>query len=668
MMINKRIKNIACIMLCMLASSTVCLAVNTKPFVIPEITNWQGAEGNMSPSGCVVIGSSQIKTVAERFCQDYQLLTGRKMEVVLRKKPQKGDIVFQLKKDKSLGDEGYRMNIGKYCEVSASTTKAVYWATQTLLQMSEQDSLLACGQIMDVPQYHTRGFMLDVARKYVPMDYLKKLVRVMSYYKMNTLQLHLNDNAFKHYFDNDWMKTPCAFRLECDTYPGLTAKDGSYTKREFKQLIELAAIQGIDLVPEIDAPAHALAFTKYKPNLASKEYGMDHFDIFNPEVYTFMDNLFKEYLDGKDPVFSGKYVHIGTDEYSNATQELKEKFREYTDHYLALVERYGKHPMLWGALSHADGKTPVRRKGVTMSLWSNDMADPIEMKKQGWQFISIPDWQVYLVPMVDYYHDYLPIESLYNTWTPRILRNVELQEQDPQIEGGMFALWNDNYGNGVTVADLHDRIYPVLQVMADKCWTAQLVKLPFADFEKSKLSLSEAPGINEMGRMAEKEMSLAQLVPGQKLGLPMNQVGFGHRISFTVDCRPEAKGTALVMGPQSTFYLSDPINGKLGYQREDYLDVFDYALPSDGEVEIAIETTNKTTTLYVNGQKRETLGEQRFYVCGEDARVNKMPNSTLRPSVFAPTNSMRYLRALFFPLQKAGDFKSKVSYLKVEKI
>lgn len=75
-----------------------------------------------------------------------------------------------------------------------------------------------------------------------------------------------------------------------------------------------------------------------------------------------MDNLFKEYLSGKDPVFAGKYVHIGTDEYSNATQELKEKFRAYTDRYLALIESYGKSPMVWGALSHADGTTPVRQK------------------------------------------------------------------------------------------------------------------------------------------------------------------------------------------------------------------------------------------------------------------------------------------------------------------
>lgn len=429
-----------------------------------------------------------------------------------------------------------------------------------------------------------------------------------------------------------------------------------------------AAAQFIDIIPEIDAPGHVLAFTQYKPSLASEKYGMDHFDIFNPEVYTFMDNLFKEYLSGKNPVFAGKYVHIGTDEYSNATQELKEKFRAYTDRYLALIESYGKSPMVWGALSHADGTTPVRQKGVTMGLWSNDMADPVEMKRQGWKMISMTDWQTYIVPMADYYHDYLPLNNLYNTWTPRVFRNVTLEENDPCIVGGMFALWNDIYGNGITVHDMHDRIFPVLQVIADKTWTAALTTLPYDQYEQKKGVLSEAPGVNEMGR-TKAPMSLNEVKAGHNLGLPVNEVGFGHRITFTVDCKAEAKGTVLFYGPQSTFFLADPVTGRLGYQRENYLDTFNYTLPTEGEVELTIETTPAATTLYVNGVKHETLAEQRLYVIDkEKSRYDKMPNVKTLPHVWQPTTSMRYLRALFFPLQKAGAFKSNVKHLNVESV
>ena len=641
-------------------------ATNLKPFVVPELTQWQGGEGQMQPSGQIVVASPALRSMAQTFCHDYTLLTGRQMSIATGNKAKAGDIVLRLKKDKALGSEGYRMAIGTTCDITAATPKALYWGLQTVLQRSEQQLSLPCGSTVAKPQYAIRGFMLDVGRKFVPMPYIKKLARIMAYYKMNTLQLHLNDNGFKQYFDDDWMQTPSAFRLECDTYPGLAAKDGHYTKAEFRTLVNEAAAQFVDIIPEIDAPGHVLAFTQYKPSLASEKYGMDHFDIFNPEVYTFMDNLFKEYLSGKDPVFAGKYVHIGTDEYSNATQELKEKFRAYTDRYLALIESYGKSPMVWGALSHADGTTPVRQKGVTMGLWSNDMADPVEMKRQGWKMISMTDWQTYIVPIADYYHDYLPLDNLYNTWTPRVFRNVTLEENDPCIVGGMFALWNDIYGNGITVADMHDRIFPVLQVIADKTWTAALTTLPFDLFEQKKGLLSEAPGVNEMGR-TKAPMSLNEVKAGHNLGLPVSEVGFGHRITFTVDCKAEAKGTVLFYGPQSTFFLADPVTGSLGYQREDYLDTFNYTLPTEGEVELTIETTPAATTLYVNGVKRETLAEQRLYVIDkEKSRYDKMPNVKTLPQVWQPTTSMRYLRALFFPLQKAGAFKSNVKHLNVE--
>lgn len=66
----------------------------------------------------------------------------------------------------------------------------------------------------------------------------------MSYYKMNTLQVHLNDNGFKQFFDQDWDKTYAAFRLESDKFPGLAAPDGHYTKDEFRAFQLLPTVWG----------------------------------------------------------------------------------------------------------------------------------------------------------------------------------------------------------------------------------------------------------------------------------------------------------------------------------------------------------------------------------------------------------------------------------------
>ena len=57
---------------------------------------------------------------------------------------------------------------------------------------------------------------------------------------------------------------------------------------------------------------------------------MDHLDLFNPETYPFFDALFKEYLSGDNPVFRGKRVHVGTDEYSNRDTAVVEKFRGWS--------------------------------------------------------------------------------------------------------------------------------------------------------------------------------------------------------------------------------------------------------------------------------------------------------------------------------------------------
>ena len=126
----------------------------------------------------------------------------------------------------------------------------------------------------------------------------------------------MNDNGFKQFFENDWDKTYAAFRLESETYPGLTARDGHYTKKEFIDLQILAENHFVEIIPEIDAPAHTLAFAHYLPEIGSKEYGMDHLDLFHPKTYEFLDGLFKEYLEGEEPVFRG-YLQCTVDLYTH---------------------------------------------------------------------------------------------------------------------------------------------------------------------------------------------------------------------------------------------------------------------------------------------------------------------------------------------------------------
>ena len=644
----KKLHLLTLLLCCFLTSIT---AQNAKPFVIPELKEWKGTTGEftLNEQTRIVYPKNQpeLQRIAEMVASDCKEMFHH-TPVLVEGKGQKGDIILSLKADKKLGKEGYAISITDRITLSAPEAVGVYWGTRTLLQMAEQNLSLPKGVIRDFPDYEIRGFMIDCGRKFIPMHYLRDYVKIMAYYKMNCFQIHLNDNGFKQFFENDWDKTYAAFRLESDTYPGLTARDGHYTKQEFIDLQKLAESCFVEIIPEIDAPAHTLAFAHYMPEIGSKEYGMDHLDLFNPKTYEFMDGLFKEYLEGEEPVFRGKRVHIGTDEYSNKDPKVVEKFREFTDRYIRYVESFGKQACVWGALTHAKGETPVKSENVIMSAWYNGYAEPRDMVKQGYKLISIPDGLTYIVPAAGYYYDYLNCKHLYENWTPAHVGKEVFDEKDPAILGGMYAVWNDHCGNGISTKDIHHRCYPALQTLAVKMWTGASKSVPYEEFDEKRHALSEAPGVNQLGRLSKTpDMVLARLEISPNSTLPVKEIGYNYWVEFEIDGAQEAMGTELFRSKDAVFYLADPIQGMLGYARDGYLNTFTYKVQPGQKMKIAIEGDNKATRLFINGKQVEELNIQERWMDKEGK------------------TRIRNVRTLVFPLEKAGDFKSKITNLKV---
>ena len=638
---------------CLICGICFCFGIyaqQQKPFVIPELKEWKGATGFFMPKQSVriIYGAPGLQKIARQFAADYKALFGVLPEIA-EGKPCKGDFFFTIKRDKKLEKEGYDIVIGDYVKVSANEPVGVYWATRTLLQMGEQygNGNLPKGHIRDWPDYGIRGLLIDCGRKFIPMNYLRDLARIMSYYKMNFMHVVLNNNGFKAYFNDDWNQTYAAFRLECETYPGLTARDGHYTKKEFIHFQEEAAERFVEIIPEIDIPAHSLAFSHYKPELGSKEYGMDHLNLSHPEVYSFVDALFKEYLDGENPVFRGPRVHIGTDEYSNKKKEVVEQFRAFTDHYIKFVEGFGKQACVWGALTHAAGETPVKSDNVIMYAWYNGFANPKDMVQQGYNLISIPDGLTYIVPLAGYYWDYLNTERLYKQWTPAHVADVVFEEKDPAIIGGMFAVWNDIVGNGISVKDIHHRIFPALQTIAVKTWNIAPA-FSYTEFETKRQKLSEAPDVNQLGRIGDDENSLvyetASVTPGSEL--PYTEIGYGYTITFDMEAANENYGTELFRSPNAVFYLADPVKGMFGFSRDGYMNTFAFR-PYPGEkISVKITGDALSTSLFINGQLIERMGIEKRYLNEAEKQNN-------------------FIRTLVFPLKNAGNFKSKITNLKV---
>lgn len=623
------------------------------PQVIPSLQNWKAGKGKLElpETGKIIVApetESLLKETAEIVAKDLKDMFGWNYQVISGK-PEKYSICLSLKNSPTPSkEEGYEMDINNRVTIEASTVKGVFWGTRTLLQMlHNQPSGIMQGKTSDYPQYSHRGMMIDVARKFFTIDYLKDYIKILSFYKMNELQIHLNDNGFVEFFDNDWKKTYAAFRLESDCFPGLTAKDGSYTKEEFRDLQKMAVRYGINIIPEIDVPAHSLAFTHYNPNLAAdkKEYGMDHLDLYKKEVYNFLDTLFNEYLSGDEPVFLGPDVHIGTDEYN---LKEAEQFRYFTDYYLKYVSGYGKNPRLWGSLKHMKGDTPVNLKGKTVNAWNYNWMDMETALKEGAKVINTCDAFLYIVPSVNYYHDFLEYKWLYEKWSPRMMKKGEMIEYSPNLSGAMFAVWNDRVGNGISQQDVHIRTFPAMQVIAEKLWKGeQASNIPFDTFENLCKQTPEAPGVNLQARVDGRK----ELTPnGQEIILQGNnsiltsvsEIGYPYVVEFEI--RPDAKANidaVVFKGPHSAFIANWQNTGKFAFRRDGYEFVFHaHHLPVETWTKVRIEGNKKETSLYINGKLQERL----------EGRIGVSYNLKAQKK-----DSIWYQETLIFPLQQIGD-------------
>lgn len=658
-MILKRIFILVCIIMISMPSP----ARNTCPRVIPAIKQWDGAKGGLilNKQGRIVMNPSDeaiLSSTAVILAEDLNKLLGWKYEVTAGK-PQKNDIFISIsEQDEQLGKEGYVLSINRYVSIDAPTARGVFWGTRTLLQMLYmQDAELPKGVARDWPEFPNRGFMLDVGRKFFSLEYLKQQIKVLSFYKMNEFQIHLNDNGFPQFFDNDWKRTYAAFRLESDRFPGLTAKDGSYTKDEFMELQKMAREYGVNIIPEIDIPAHSLAFTHYKPELASREYGMDHLDIYKEETYNFVDSLLDEYLSGDEPVFIGPDVHIGTDEYN---KKEAEQYRYFTDRYLKYVAGYGKSPRMWGGLKWLPGETPVTSEGVTVNAWSYDWIDPITSLKDGYKLINTCDTYLYIVPGAGYYREFLDHQWLYETWTPwKMNRKQTLPEGTPGVLGAMFAVWNDHCGNGISEQDVYYRSFPALQVMAERLWKGDNQKIvPYHEFEELCKTMPEAPGVNLLGRIEESIILDKEVILDGKevVQTELEEVGYPYTISFSIYPDEDQNNSGILFkGPHSTVYTNWENTGHIAFTRDGYAFEFGSFHLNTGEwTDITIKGDWKGTSLYVNGELKERL----------EGRIKRVYNPK-----YNRLENMPIQETLIFPLKYIGDdingFKGRIKNINI---
>ena len=500
---------------------------NAKPQVIPELLNWKGARGQFGlPREVLVHGNEAFipELVRELNAILPDGYTARRTN-----KANGATVVFTRSKGKDR--ELYGLSISdKRVVINSSGTEGLFWGSRTLLQMLVQNpTSLPKGEAWDTPRYALRGFMLDVGRLPIPMDYLKDVVRLMAWYKMNDLQLHLNDNYIfhEHYVDageDPFSKSYSAFRMEsnikgADGTP-LTAQDLFYTKRQFRELVQFARERGVNIVPEFDAPGHALSLTRVRPDLIyqgpmrHEKRRCEMLDAANPETLSFVGKVWDEYLQGNNPAFEGcPVVHVGSDEFFGAAED----YRKFADGLLAHIQSRQHTPRIWGSLKAKPGNTPVRSKGVQMNLWSRDWASAWDSVNAGYDVITTYDRDLYVVPFAGYYRADRNLKHLYEKWQPNQFGHETLPAGHPQLLGATFAVWNDEIDRlhkGYGACDLWQTISSLVNTLSQKMWglptsprtyeehlaLAEKVKsIPYCNpLHQNKESFTITPGLTPM--------------------------------------------------------------------------------------------------------------------------------------------------------------------------
>ena len=621
-------------------------SINAKPNVMPGLREWKGNEGEftLSKNSKIVVKDASLEAPAKQIQFYLKEMIKHELEIVTSGE-KSGDIV--LVKDGSvdnLGKEGYTLAIDDMIEIKSNYETGILYGGISITQMfSQNDGMnnVAKGLARDYPKYEVRAGMLDVARTYIPMEYLQEMTIYMAYYKLNEVQVHVNDY---------WGATGySAFRLECDTYPMITATDGSYTKEEYRQYQIDMKNYGINVITEIDTPYHAECFRNV-PGVKMLKAGA--LDIREQSSYDVIEAVLDEYLDGPNPVIQSDKFHIGTDEYDKS---YSEQMRKWTDHFINYVNDKGYDTRLWGSLGSRgfNGTTPVSND-ATVNLWAPYWADVKETYNAGYDIINTCGGWLYIVPGANAgYPDRLDIASLYdkfdvNNFSPS--RNAGqgtaiMPIAHPQTKGGQFCVWNDmtSYGGGFTWFDIYDRFIDAVMITSEKTWYGEKTDgQTAAEFvERANKLNSVVPGANP-GRVVESKgenitaidfetikngkavdtsgnnynatlnnaiiekangNNIATVNGDGYVALPYKSIGYPYTVMMDIKLDSNtSENTEIFSGDDGVMYANIDGTGKIGYSRSGYNFTFDYELPKDTWVNLALTCDQKNTTLYINGK------------------------------------------------------------------
>jgi hexosaminidase len=459
--------------------------------------------------GTVLVAGDKEAAVARQIAGALSPATGFALPVQRRG----GAGAITLKLDNalsSLGPEGYRLEVKpEGVSIRASQPAGLFYGGQTLRQLLPSAVFRAakvegvawtvpCVTIEDSPRFAWRGAMLDVARHFMPKEFVLKFVDLLAMHKMNTLHLHLTE-------DQGW-------RIEIKKYPKLTSvgawrketmagaysenrmdgkpHGGFYTQDDIREIVAYAAERFVTVVPEIEMPGHSQAALAAYPELGNTSEKLEVFTRWgvNPNVFNVEESTIRFLQDVLDEVmalFPSKFIHIGGDEVpkdqwkaSARAQELMTQRGLKDEHELqswfvrqmdAYLASKGRRLIGWDEILEG-GLAP----GATVMSWRG-IAGGIAAAKAGHDVVMAPTDNTYF----DYYQSkdrkseplaiggFLPLEKVYAfDPIPPDLNATEAKH----VLGAQGQLWSEYIPNQ---KQMEYMAFPRVCALAEVVWSPQ---------------------------------------------------------------------------------------------------------------------------------------------------------------------------------------------------
>lgn len=505
------------------------MATTNGSFTFTSDTRWQ-------------VENNEQKAIAMQLASLFHQTAGFVPEVGF----QQGDIVFAT--DTTLAAEAYRLSVAPTgIRIAASSVAGFFYATQSIRQLlppaidgkqsaGQQEWRIPALEIEDAPRFEYRGLMLDVSRYFIPKETVCRIIDAAAMMKINKLHMHLVD-------DNGW-------RLEIKKYPRLTevgawraareeffparplqkkgepaTEGGFYTQQEMKEIIAYASERCVEVIPEIEMPAHTNSSLAAYPDLACPVVdenitvltgigGRNSEIIYcagNEKVFEFLQDVIDEVAE----LFPSQYIHLGGDEATKTywnkcpkcqarmraeglpnTEELQSYFMKRMCRY---VQQKGKQPMGWDELTNSELPDDVIIYG-----WQGMGNAALKAARQGHPFIMTPARILYLIryqgPQWFEPRSYFGNNTLADVYNYEPVREDWEPEIVPLLKGIQASLWTEFCRSE---KDVEYQIFPRLAALAEAAWTT-------SDRKEWPLFLSSLDRMtvrwNEMGITSARSM------------------------------------------------------------------------------------------------------------------------------------------------------------------